>query len=215
MKIWCDVESTDLDKNPNSVLLEIALVATTDDLTIVDSISFVIRPDGALTMEPLVAEMHAQTGLLLELKNGKQLWEVEDECIRFMERVLPLDENGVRFKPDMAGASAHTDRNHLRRHMPQLEAMFTHRQFDITSLKEAYRKWVGGDIPVEVNPARVNGAPNSPPGPSVKTMHDQPHRAMYDLMVNIAEAKFIRSKMQQIGRPSQQPQESAPINTTY
>lgn len=177
MRFWIDLETTGLDPKTDCIL-EIAVLVTDDQLeSVIQGPSLVVRPCGLFQyydwslMNPFVVEMHKKNGLLTELNSGLGLrrYEAEEEVIRWVQSHIPGEQ--LRKTP-LAGSSVHFDRAFLKEHMPQLEKLFSHRDYDVSTLKmhaEAFDP--GLTIP-------------KPPEPA--------HRAKADILESLEAARFLR-----------------------
>jgi oligoribonuclease (3'-5' exoribonuclease) len=121
--LWCDTETTGLDPVTDD-MLEVAFIVT-EDLQIVDEISFVIKkPDIQFLKDkciPKVYEMHNQNSLWLDLESAKFLMpEVEEKCISFIEKYFDIYVNDSYNAPVLAGSNPIFDKNFLRQNMPTL-----------------------------------------------------------------------------------------------
>ncbi len=195
MIAWVDIETTGLDEETGQIL-EIAVAVTDDDLVeVLEGPSLVIevaRPDyGALTrrvaaMDPVVVEMHEKSGLLEALRHPDfcvSLEEAERRCADFFmsspfrsrgQRYVSIDECSATLREmPLAGSGVHFDRRWLRRHMPVLEGLFHYRNLDVSSLKEAAKRWA---------PLVYDTRPRD----------EKAHRAMPDVRHSIEELRHYR-----------------------
>jgi oligoribonuclease len=170
--VWIDCEMTGLDP-VQDVLVEIAIVVTDSDLTLLDDgIDIVIATDPAklATMEDIVRDMHTQSGLLVALESATTtVEEAEQQALEYVRRFVP-----ERRKAPLCGNSIATDRSFIARYLPQLDAHLHYRMVDVSSIKELSRRWY----------PRVYF--NSPP----KTGG---HRALADIVDSINELRYYRS----------------------
>lgn len=142
--LWCDLETTGLEPETDQIL-EIALILTDTDLVEVGRWQSVVRPERPLTMDPYVAAMHAENGLLVDVNDFKgSLYIVEQNALRFLE--------GPRMKSQdallLAGSTIEFDRSFIRAQMPALYKVLHYRSFDVSTLKAAARMWIG-ELPEE------------------------------------------------------------------
>ena len=170
--VWIDCEMTGLDP-AHDVLVEIAVVVTDSDLTMLDDgIDIVIATDPAklATMEDVVREMHTSSGLLVELESATTtMEEAEQRALDYIRRFVP-----ERRKAPLCGNSIATDRSFIARYLPKLDDHLHYRMVDVSSIKELSRRWY----------PRVYF--NSPP----KTGG---HRALADIVDSINELRYYRS----------------------
>lgn len=136
--VWIDIETTGLQPD-NDEILEVCCVVTSKDLDIIAvSDSFVIHNnyEVIMKMDDWCKNTHKNNGLIQEVlisNLGKE--EVESNILEFLN--LWID-----FKSSpMCGSSVHFDRSFLKNYMPKLENYFTHRNLDVSSMKEVVYKW--------------------------------------------------------------------------
>lgn len=188
--VFVDVETTGLEPTVD-YLLEVAIVVTDPDLSVIDNISTVVAPRRPYNevynlSSPFVQEMHEKSGLWWDIRRGHSLIlpSAEKMLVDFMIQHFPIDGP----KPPMGGSSVQFDRSFLNYHMPGLAAHFRYRQVDVSTLKELAQRW----------------APDvfaSRPG---QAEEDKAHRAYPDALATIAELRhyrdsgFIRSTRQDV-----------------
>jgi oligoribonuclease len=170
--VWIDCEMTGLDP-AQDVLVEIAIVVTDSDLTLLDDgIDIVIATDPAklATMEDIVRDMHTQSGLLVALESATTtVEEAEQQALAYVRRFVP-----ERRKAPLCGNSIATDRSFIAHYLPLLDAHLHYRMVDVSSIKELSRRWY----------PRVYF--NSPP-------KSGGHRALADIVDSINELRYYRS----------------------
>jgi len=136
--IWTDTETTGLDPD-EGLLLEVALLATTDTLVPADEgITVVLAVDeqeARSRMTEHVLNMHASSGLLDAVRDSTTPPEVaEDYLAAYLGRHAtlgaPLAGNNVKF-----------DRRWLERHMPSVIERVHYRDICVSSLKETVRRF--------------------------------------------------------------------------
>ena len=137
--VWVDCEMTGLDLHRDA-LIEIAALVTDSELRILDEgIDLVIKaPDELLdTMQPVVQEMHAHSGLTDEVRASTvTVAEAEQLVIEHLRKHVP----DARTVP-LCGNSIATDRAFLARDMPELDGFLHYRMVDVSSIKELTRRW--------------------------------------------------------------------------
>jgi oligoribonuclease len=171
--VWVDCEMTGLDLR-NDALIEIAVLVTDSDLTILDEgIDLIIRPpDAALTqMTKIVRDMHTTSGLLEALPGGIPLPDAEAQVLAYVKRFVK--DPG---KAPLCGNSIATDRSFLARDMPALDAHLHYRMVDVSSIKELARRWFPRAY--FASPAKKGG-----------------HRALADITESIQELRYYRSSV--------------------
>lgn len=169
-------------------LVEIAVVVTDFELEVLDpGLQLVIKPsDGALAqMGDFVRQMHATSGLDLELAEGLSLAEAELQVLAYVQRFVPLE----RTAP-LGGNTIGTDRMFLARYMPALDGFLHYRSIDVSSIKELSRRWF---------PRAYFQAPTKAGG----------HRALADILESIRELRYYRQAVftDAPGRPSDELQQ--------
>ncbi|CAN5342099.1 oligoribonuclease [soil metagenome] len=137
--VWVDCEMTGLDLTKD-VMIEIAALVTDGDLNVLgDGVDLVISaPDELLdTMVPVVAEMHASSGLTDEARASTvTIEQAQAQVLDYIQTFAP--------QPQMAplcGNSIGTDRGFITRDMPELDAFLHYRMIDVSSVKELARRW--------------------------------------------------------------------------
>ena len=177
MIAWVDVETTGLEEREGD-LLEVAIVLTDDDLREIADRNLIVQPTRMSLdcvigfMDPNVREMHTKNGLIADLHRGYglQKYEVQTHLIDW------LSASALPDKTPLAGSTVAFDRRWLRHHMPKLEALFSYRSIDVSSLTELAKRWA---------PAIYEGRPKAKPEEVV-------HRALADVRESIAILRYYR-----------------------
>ena len=118
--VWIDCEMTGLDVQRDA-LIEVAVVVTDGDLTIVDPGMDVLitPPEGALdNMNDFVRNMHTSSGLLEDLETSAVSMEEATEQV-----------------------SVGTDKMFLEANMPSVIDHLHYRLVDVSSIKELAKRW--------------------------------------------------------------------------
>jgi len=166
--VWIDLEMTGLNPNKESII-EIATIVTEGDLSIVsEGPTFAIS-----TSEELISGMdewntthHTQNGLIERVREeGVRMGEAEHKTLQFLHKYC---EPG---RLPLCGSSVHHDRRFLRKFMPDLDAFFSYRIVDVSSIKEVVKRWY-------------------PKGPRYRK--NSGHRALDDIRGSIEELRFYR-----------------------
>jgi len=170
--VWIDCEMTGLDP-ARDVLVELAVVVTDSDLTLLDDgldVLIKTEPDKLAGMEDVVREMHVASGLLDALGSATtSLEDAEQQALDYIHRFVP-----ERRKAPLCGNSIATDRMFLARYMPRLDDHLHYRMVDVSSIKELARRWYPR---VYFNsPAKSGG-----------------HRALADIIDSINELRYYRA----------------------
>ena len=153
-------------------LVEVAVVITDYDLKLLDEgLTIVIKPDKTAldNMGEFVTAMHAESGLLAEIPNGKPLAEAEYEVLEYILRFVPEHNTAP-----LAGNTIGTDRAFLAKYMPRVDAHLHYRNVDVSSIKELSRRWYPRTY--FQSPAKNGG-----------------HRALADILESIRELDYYRS----------------------
>ena len=166
--IWIDLEMTGLDTD-NDLIIEIATIMTDGQLNILAEgpVIAIHQSDEILNaMDEWNTNQHTNSGLLQRIKNSQfTVQNAEDMTLEFVQKFAP-----ERSSP-MCGNSICQDRRFMHRLMPKLEKYFHYRNFDVSTVKEAVRRWY-------------------PNGPEFKK--ESSHLAMDDIRDSINELKFYR-----------------------
>ena len=169
--VWIDCEMTGLDP-ASDVLVEIAVVITDSELTILDDgldILIATEPAKLEGMVDLVREMHTASGLLEALATATTtLADAERQVLDYVKRFVP-----DRRKAPLCGNSIATDRTFITKYMPALDDHLHYRMVDVSSIKELARRWY---------PRAYYNAPAKNGG----------HRALADIVDSITELRYYR-----------------------
>jgi oligoribonuclease len=168
--MWCDLEMTGLDPDRH-VIVELALVATTVELEVVDEgIDLVVHQDDAAmaTMDDFVRAMHTKSGLLEAIRvSPVSLADAGAEALTYLKAHV-----GERTAP-LCGNSIGMDRRFLARHLPDVEEYLHYRSIDVSTVKELARRWY---------PSLFRKRPDKREG----------HRALADIRESIEELRYYR-----------------------
>jgi oligoribonuclease len=169
--VWVDCEMTGLDLGKDA-LVEIAALVTDADLRILgDGVDVVIgAPPGVLdAMEPVVAEMHAKSGLTTLVRAAATTVAQAEQLVLDHIREHVKDARTV----PLCGNSIATDRAFIARDMPELDRFLHYRMIDVSSVKELCRRWY----------PRVYFA---------QPQKGLAHRALADIQESIRELRYYR-----------------------
>ncbi len=168
--VWIDCEMTGLDLSVDE-LVEVAVVITDYDLTIVDpGFSVVINPDSSAleTMGDFVRDMHTKSGLIDEIPNGVSLADAEFAVLEYIQKFVPAPHSAP-----LAGNTIGTDRAFLHKYMPRVDGYLHYRSVDVSSIKELSKRWY---------PRAYFNSPSKDGG----------HRALADILESIRELDYYR-----------------------
>ena len=159
----------------HDVLIEVAVVVTNSDLEPLDAgVDVVIHTDDDTldAMLPVVAEMHAASGLTDEVRaSTTTLAQAEEQVIAYIKQFVPEPRSAP-----LCGNSIGTDRGFLNRDMPALDEHLHYRMIDVSSIKELARRWF---------PKVYYGQP-------AKGLS---HRALADILESIQELRYYRGTL--------------------
>jgi oligoribonuclease len=168
--LWCDLEMTGLDPDRH-VIVELALVATTADLEVVDEgIDLVVHQDdeALATMDDFVRTMHTKSGLLEAIRTSTvSLTDAGDAALQYLRARV-----GEGTAP-LCGNSIGMDRRFLARYLPAVDGYLHYRSIDVSTVKELARRWY---------PDVFRQRPDKREG----------HRALADIRESIEELRYYR-----------------------
>lgn len=179
--MWIDVETTDLDPHKGK-LLEVALVLTRfdDDFSLLHtfeteiSLTEISLRDIYPRTDPIIIEMHNKNGLWNTcLNSSMNLRFVKDHISDFLNDCENIFDDVDLSETPLAGSGVHFDREWLNAHLDVAARRFSHKNFDVSTLKMAARAWADYD----------KLFPQEPP---------DHHRAMADVKSSIDTALRIR-----------------------
>ena len=166
--IWIDLEMTGLDTD-NDLIIEIATIITNGQLDILAEgpVIAIHQSDETLNaMDEWNTTQHTGSGLVERIKTSQYtVQDAENMTLEFVKKFVP-----ERSSP-MCGNSICQDRRFMHRLMPSLEKYFHYRNFDVSTVKEAVKRWY----------------PNGP-----EFTKDSSHLAMDDIRDSINEMRFYR-----------------------
>ncbi|HMA46283.1 MAG TPA: oligoribonuclease [Frankiaceae bacterium] len=169
--VWIDCEMTGLDLVADR-LLEVACLVTDAELNVLgDGVDLVLAaPEESLAaMEPVVAQMHAASGLTAAVRQSHlSVQEAERQILAHVREHVPEPR-----RAPLCGNSIATDRGFLARDMPELDAHLHYRMVDVSSVKELARRWY---------PRAYYAAPEKRGG----------HRALADIQESVRELRYYR-----------------------
>lgn len=174
--IWIDLEMTGLDPDRDGIL-EIATIVTDSQLNEIAEgpVLAIATPLARLeAMDDWNRKQHGGSGLWQRaLESTITLAEAERATLDFLATHVPAG------KSPMCGNSICQDRRFLYREMPALERYFHYRNLDVSTLKELARRWA--------------------PKVSSGFKKDSAHLALSDIRDSIAELRWYRQHMGELG----------------
>jgi len=171
--LWVDLEMTGLDAE-NDLILEVAGIATDWDFKEIATYQGVVKNEDMSLQERLSANSvfwdanpDSKGGLLAQNSDGKDLVDVEDELLAF------IDEH---FNPDvpviLAGNSIHMDRQFIDKQWARLSKRLHYRMLDVSAWKLVFEGKYGK-----------------------KFAKPEEHRALGDIRGSIMELKYYLTKV--------------------
>lgn len=134
--IWCDLETTGLDPQKNSILEVAMLTAELVDpfnVRMLHLSTIYMQPAETRSLDQFIIDMHTKNGLLRECENpvrSRNIRDVEEELLRL---VPVVDDKADR--PVLAGSTVHFDHSFIRSWIPRLAARLSYRNYDVSTLK--------------------------------------------------------------------------------
>ena len=136
--VWIDCEMTGLDVSSDA-LIEVAVVVTDGDLTIVDpGMDVLITPPAEAldNMNDFVRNMHTSSGLLDDLQTSAvSMEEATEQVLSYIKRFVPQQGKAL-----LAGNSVGTDKMFLEANMPSVIDHLHYRLVDVSSIKELAKR---------------------------------------------------------------------------
>lgn len=139
---WIDLETTGRDETTGCIL-EVGLVITNEKLEVEAEFYALVEPAPETIINAHVAQMHQDNGLLDDLARGhtyvaevvKEMVSVERANMEMFNFIRLNDTRASVIGLPLAGSCPSFDRTWLRYHMPQVEALFSHCHFDVSTLR--------------------------------------------------------------------------------
>lgn len=136
--IWIDLEMTGLNPERDTIL-EIATIVTNNNLDILDcGPDLVINHSNIIldSMDDWNRETHTKSGLYnAVLESTISLSDAQDLTLEFLSR-----HSKENLSP-LCGNSVWQDRIFLQKYMPKVDKFLHYRIIDVSSIKEAVRRW--------------------------------------------------------------------------
>lgn len=167
--IWIDLEMTGLDPSQERII-EIATIVTDSNLNLIAEgpVFAVHQPDALLdAMDSWCTNTHGNSGLTQRVKDScVTTAQAEAATLEFLRQHVEAGASPI------CGNSVHQDRRFLVNEMPELEAFFSYRNLDVSTLKELAKRWY--------------------PELLKQFTKSNTHLALDDIRESIAELKFYR-----------------------
>lgn len=130
--LWMDLETAGLDPTRRQIL-EMAVIVTDDELGRIEAFSMPLHfIDDGTNMDDMARRMHLHNGLLIECGMARFSRRSAQE---WLTNTIELCEWETKTgKPILAGQSIAFDRSFIKHHMPKVEAMLSHRMYDVRTL---------------------------------------------------------------------------------
>lgn len=179
--VWCDVETCGLENE--SPLLEVAFIVTDSDLNLIDecaSFQEIVCDVSPQFLLQNVWEGHKASGLIDDLLKAHKLFHegcelptshsVENQVVEFLGNYGVHE--GMDEKPPLAGSSVWFDRRRLERYMPRVASLLSHRNIDVSTIRELQLRWGKRE--------------HEPPKPA------EAHRGLADIRESLELLRFFR-----------------------
>lgn len=180
--LWIDVETPGLGYDPDhpqtnldEQILELAAIATDYDLNELATFGPVVvhaEKDVIDSMSDYVRQMHTDTGLLDKVQASTTTETDLDTALAQW-----LDERDMTSGLILCGNSLKLDFDFIRRRLPKTFSRLGYRTIDVSSFKEALRRWAP-EVVAELEAAKN---PN--------------HKALDDIRWSIRELAFYRGHL--------------------
>lgn len=183
MIVWVDLETTGLEHDGDDAILEVAAIATLDNLEEIGrfhAVTNVARERAFASLNVHVQNMHTANGLWVE--SLQSMLAVRNVGLDLREWILyqrTLATHDPSAKPILGGSSVHFDRAFLRRHMREAHDVLHYRNLDTTAFYETARRFW---------PDVVDKWP----------VADGAHRAMSDIETSIAAYRYFLAAVEPI-----------------
>lgn len=174
--VWMDLEFTSLKDARTEQIIEIAVVLTDAELTVVaEGPDIVIHADPSQfeNIDAGAKELHTASGIIEDAAaSAVTVREAEEQVLAFLkEHVAPNTS-------PLCGNSIYIDRHYLRIQMPELEKYLHYRCVDVSTVKELTKRWK----PDIFEAARAQKG-------------ESRHRAKDDILASISELRFYKGAL--------------------
>ena len=137
--LWLDLEMTGLDAN-SDLILEVAAIATDWDFNEIALYEGIVKNEDMTLEERLSANSifwdanpNVRQALLKQNQHGKDLAEVEDDLLAFIDKHFADDIPVI-----LAGNSIHMDRRFIVAQWTRLDARLHYRMLDVSAWKVVF-----------------------------------------------------------------------------
>jgi len=173
--VWIDCEMTGLDPDED-LIIEIFCIITNGNLDVLDETGFgAVIGQSKETLDSLMDEWcvrtHGESGLIEAVLASKTTpEEAAVDLLAYIKKYIPEPGRAL-----LAGSSVHADKAFLRKEpYRKVNDHFHHRILDISTIKEAAKRWSSSKIVAAV--------------PQKKGLH----QAREDILESIAEARYYK-----------------------
>ena len=164
--VWIDLEMTGTDPEAHHIM-QVGMVITNQELEVLDNgIEIIIhQPEEVLS----AANDFVKENLREILEKSRKSTTLESQA---EEQLLQIAKKFTTKKMSpLCGNSIWVDRRFVFKYMPKLDSHFLHRNIDVSSIKELYKRW----------------------RPNLKEFRKKKaHTALEDIKESIAELKYYR-----------------------
>jgi oligoribonuclease len=171
--LWVDLEMTGLDAE-NDLILEVAAIATDWDFDEIATYQGVVKNEDMSLQERLTANSvfwdanpESKEGLVGQNGTGKDLVDIEDELLAFVDKHFKADVPII-----LAGNSIHMDRQFVVKQWARLNTRLHYRMLDVSAWKVVFEGKYGK-----------------------KFAKPEKHRALDDIRGSIMELKYYLTKV--------------------
>lgn len=171
--LWVDLEMTGLDAE-NDLILEVAAIATDWDFKEIATYQGIVKNEDMSLQERLTANSvfwdanpDSKNGLLAQNVDGKDLEEIENELLAFVDEHYAADVPVI-----LAGNSIHMDRQFIVKQWSRLNSRLHYRMLDVSAWKLVFEGKYGK-----------------------KFVKPEEHRALGDIRGSIMELKYYLTKV--------------------
>jgi oligoribonuclease len=171
--LWVDLEMTGLDVE-NDLILEVAAIATDWDFKEIATYQGVVKNEDMSLQERLTANSvfwdanpDSKSGLMAQNADGKDLVEIEDDLLAFLDEHFEADVPII-----LAGNSIHMDRQFIVQQWARINSRLHYRMLDVSAWKLVFEGKYGK-----------------------KFAKPEEHRALGDIRGSIMELKYYLTKV--------------------